>query len=200
MRTSISVVLVLAVACLFVGNGTATEGERFHDLEVADVLVGNKYELTKAGKARDNKDFLVLDLKTNTDLFDIRSRSTVWFDYYFCDEPETVLSLADASLFVGELNLSRIRKRDAKNMAPLMDRRQLTYRAFIPLANDIAGDLHESFRRRKTQTKYATYDLTENPRPVCVFLTGGSSSGFWFESNAVLVSKEEVIKAISRKR
>jgi len=132
---------------------------------------------------KQHKPLLKIEFSSKENLYEfIKGKSyTLSVDPYFCNRPESIVSLGGPYVYWRGLNVSIF---TLNYVIQQKEGEAFTYYAFLNVVYDFTGT-----------TSYERFDLRTNPEDICFQLKGGSM-GFGFESNTVVILKAEIVKAL----
>jgi hypothetical protein len=103
---------------------------------------------------------------------------------FLCQHPKVPVLLGDPSVYWKGINLSYVLENPiTRNESD----RLFVYYTFFDVRYDFSGPT--SFRR---------FDLLKKSEDICFQLKGGNNTGFGYESNVVVISKEAIMKALKK--
>ncbi len=106
---------------------------------------------------------------------------TLFVSPYFCDRPNDVINWGLPYVYWQGLNISY----PLNYAIEQIQGEPITYYVYINVLDDFNGP-----------SSYERFDLRTNPEDICFKLKGGGM-GFGFESNAVVIHKGEIVKALN---
>ncbi|WP_155247323.1 hypothetical protein [Teredinibacter turnerae] len=104
---------------------------------------------------------------------------------YFCNRPEmsAVISLPKV-YFLGKSN------EEGED--------RYFYESYWRIEWSRSLEVPNALKKAKDQSHYILYDLSVDPEDICLQVKGGNVTGRGFQSNVVTVSKDKLVKAISK--